>query len=147
MIFQNMEFHNVEEMIRCDKGYQMLRLPSYVRDHINPAARDEVSRFSTGVEIRFRLKGDSANIILSVDENAEAQVAYIYYGSFQGGWEYSSKIIHNRTRITVPKCINLQVLKEITESRSLPFDPELVRIVLPYGTCYFVGLEGEVEPP
>jgi hypothetical protein len=82
-----------------------------------------------------------------VDDNAEAQVAYIYYGSFQGGWQYSSKIIQNETRITVPKCNNLQVLKEITKSSDLPFDPELVRIVLPYGTCYYVGVEGEVEPP
>ncbi|NLO08319.1 MAG: SGNH/GDSL hydrolase family protein [Clostridiales bacterium] len=147
MIFENIEFHNVEEMIRCDKGYQMLRLPSYVREQINPTARDEVSRFSTGVEIRFRLKGNSVNIILSVDENAEAQVAYIYYGSFQGGWQYSSKTIQNETMITIPKCNNLYLLKEITGSKSLPFDPELVRIVLPYGTCYYVGVEGEVEPP
>jgi len=147
MIFQNIEFHNVEEMIKCEKGYQMLRIPSYVREQINPAARDEVSRFSTGVEIRFRLRGESANIILSVDENAEAQVVYIYYGSFQGGWQYSSKIIQNETRITIPKCSNLSLLRGITKSRNLPFDPEVVRVILPYGTCYYVGVEGEVELP
>ena len=147
MIFENIEFHNVEEMIRCEKGYQMLRIPSYVREQINPAARDEMSRFSTGVEIRFRLKGDSANIILSVDDNAEAQVAYIYYGSFQGGWQYSSKIIQNETKIIIPRHSDLSVLKEIAEAGSLPFDPEVVRIVLPYGSCYYVAVEGDVEPP
>lgn len=147
MIFQNMEFHNVEEMLKSDKGYQMLRIPSYVRKELNPAARDEVCLYSTGVEIRFRIKGEAATLILSVDENAEAQVAYIYYGFFQGGWQYSSKIINGETRITIPKSGNLSILKEITKAEKLPFDPELVRVVLPYGTCYFVGIDGEVEPP
>lgn len=147
MIFQNIEFHNVAEMIKCEKGYQMLRIPSYVREKLNERARDEVSLYSTGIELRFRLKEDSATIILSVDDNAEAQVAFIYYGSFQGGWQYSSKIIQKETRITIPKNNNLNVLKDITKSEGLAFDPEIVRIVLPYGTCYFVGVEGEVEPP
>ena len=53
----------------------------------------------------------------------------------------------NETKINIPKCDRLSVLKEITKSRSLPFDPEVIRIVLPYGTCYYVGIEGEVEPP
>lgn len=147
MIFQNIEFHNVEEMIKCDKGYQMLRLPTYVREQINPTARDVTCLFSTGVELRFRIISDSVNVILSVDDSAEAQVAYIYYGSFQGGWQYSSVVIQNETKINIPKCDRLSVLKEITKSRSLPFDPEVIRIVLPYGTCYYVGIEGEVEPP
>lgn len=147
MVFQNIEFHNVEEMIKCEKGYRMLRIPSHVREQLNQKARDEVSLYSTGVELRFRLKEDSATIILSVDDSAEAQVAYIYYGSFQGGWQYSSKTIQNNTRITIPKNNNLSKLKEITKTSGLAFDPEVVRIVLPYGTCYFVGVEGEVEPP
>lgn len=147
MIFSNIEFHNVEEMIKCDKGYRMIRVPSQVREKLNPRAKDDTSFYSTGIELRFRLKGDSATVILSVNDNLEAQVAYIYYGSFQGGWQYSSKTINKETRITIPKNNNLDTLKEITNSRGLAFDPEVVRIVLPYGICYFVGIEGEVEPP
>lgn len=147
MIFQNIEFHNVEEMIECEKGYRMFRIPSYVREKINERARDEVSLYSTGVELRFRLKEDTATIILSVDDSEEAQVAYIYYGSFQGGWQYSSKTIQKETRIIIPRNNNLDTLKDITKTSGLSFDPEVVRIVLPYGTCYFVGVEGEVEPP
>lgn len=147
MIFNNIEFHNVEEIKKCEKGYMMYRLPSYVREKMNPSVRDETSLFSTGVELRFRIKGDSASVILSVDDIAEAQVAYIYYGSFQGDWQYSSKTINKETRITIPKSKNLNVLKDIAKSSNLPYDPEVVRIVLPYGRCYFVGVEGDVEPP
>ena len=147
MIFENIYFHNVEELEKCEKGYRMYRIPSYVREQINQKARDEVSLYSTGIELRFRLKGDSATVILSVDENEEAQVAFIYYGTFQGGWQYSSKTLQKETRITIPKNNNLKLLKEIAKKSQLAFDPEVVRIVLPYGTCYFVGVEGEVEPP
>ena len=147
MIFNNIDFHNVEEMEKCHKGYIMYRLPSYVRENINSQARDVTSLFSTGVELRFRIKGDSATVTLSVDDSAEAQVAYIYYGSFQGEWQYSSRVIQNETRITIPRYNDLSILKDITKSSNLPFDPEVVRIVLPYGTCYFVDVEGEIESP
>lgn len=69
MIFNNIEFHNVEEMKKCEKGYMMYRLPAYVREKINSSARDETSLFSTGVELRFRIKGDYATVILSLGDN------------------------------------------------------------------------------
>lgn len=148
MIFQNIEFHNVAEMKAGEKGYAMYRVPESVRSELNEMARDAISRFSTGVELRFKIKGDSATVLLTTDEHLEAQVAYIYYGSLQGGWQYSSKVIcTGETRITIPKPENLATLQDITEQRGLPFNPEVVRIVLPYGTCYFIGVEGEVEPP
>lgn len=148
MIFQNIDFHNVAEMKESEKGYTMYRVPEHVRMQLNEGARDTVSRFSTGIELRFKIKGDAATIILRADESEEAQVAYIYYGSFQGGWQYSSKVIHTEeTRITIPKTEYLDTLKILSATRRLPFDPEVVRIVLPYGSCYFVGVEGEVEPP
>ena len=34
MIFKNMEFHNVEEIIECRKGYAMQRIPSFVSEMI-----------------------------------------------------------------------------------------------------------------
>lgn len=148
MIFEQIDFHNVEEMTPSGKGYTMYRVPSQVREKLNESARDQVSRYSTGIELRFKLIGDAATVILRADESAEAQVAYIYYGSFQGGWQYSSKVILNQeTRITIPKPKNLALLKELTQSQRLPYNPEVVRLVLPYGTCYFIGVEGEVELP
>lgn len=126
----------------------MVRVPADPREQLNDNARNIVSRFSTGIELRFKLVGDSGTVTLYADEHEEAQVAYIYYGSIQGGWQHSSKTIYSReTRITIPRSHNLPLLKQMTRDHDLPFDPEVVRIVLPYGTCYFVGVEGEIEPP
>lgn len=148
MIFKNIDFHNVEEMEACEKGYIMWRLPKAAREQVNEGIRDLTGRYSTGIELRFKIKGDSATVILQADEAQEAQVAYLYYGSFQGGWQYSSKVIGvQQTRITIPKPENLEVMKQVTEERQLGFHPEVVRVVLPYGKCYFAGAEGEIEPP
>ena len=79
---------------------------------------------------------------------AEAQAAYVYYGSIQGGWENSSRTIMTEdTPITVTRPENMERLKEITARHNLPFSPEVIRIVLPYNKCYFVGIEGDIETP
>lgn len=148
MIFENMQFHNVEELERTDKGWIMWRVPLQVRQGLNQQAAEIVSRYSTGIELRFEIVGDSATVILRADPMAEAQVAYIYYGSFQGGWQYSSKVIGEaETKIEIPYPSNIDELRSLTAKHRLPFQPEIVRIVLPYGNCYYVGTEGEIRPP
>lgn len=62
MIFQHIDFHNVEELQECDKGYAMLRVPAALREQLNEGARNIVSRYSTGIELRFKLIGDSGEI-------------------------------------------------------------------------------------
>ena len=148
MIFQGIDFHNVEEMEQCEKGYRIWRLPKWLREKMNDGIRNTTSRYSTGVELRFVLKSDSADIILRAESAAEASVAYIFRGSIQGGWQTSSVAIGTEeTKIPVTKADNIELLKKVTKQANLPFSPEVIRIVLPYNTCYFVGVEGEVEPP
>lgn len=148
MVFQGIEFHNVEELESCGKGYMMWRLPKLVRSQVNEGIRDLVSRYSTGVELRFKLAGDSVDIILKADKDAEAQVAYVFYGSIQGGWQTSSFVIGTEeTRIHIGRPGHMDVLRQITDQYRLPYSPEVVRIVLPYGRCSYIGAEGEVMPP
>lgn len=148
MIFQNIDFHNVEEMEPCAGGWLMYRVPHRVREKLNDRARQLVCSYSTGVELRFKIKGDSATLILKAEEAKEAQTAYIYYGTFQGGWEYSSKTVFTHdTRITISAPDHLDRLEQIYREQRLGFHPAVVRLVLPYGTCVFAGVEGEVEPP
>lgn len=147
MIFQNIDFHNVEEIESYEGGYRMWRVPAAVRDALDEGGAD-VSMNSTGVELRFRIRSEEATVILRAQEAQEAQVAYIYYGSFQGGWQYSTKIIGTKeTRITIPRGQNAEVLRQLTAEKGLGFQPDVVRIVLPYVHCFFLGIEGEVEPP
>lgn len=148
MIKDHILFHNVAELEESKKGYIMWRLPRNIREQINDGARNETSCYGTGVELRFKIKGDVATLILAAEEGSEANVAYIFYGSIQGGWQNSSKVILDQsTRISIPKPENLEFLKELSKKNTLPFSPEVVRVVIPYGKVYYVGIEGEVELP
>lgn len=146
MIFQNIDFHNVEEIEKTDKGYVMRRLPLHVREKVNEGVKNNI--FGTGIELRFKMTDGACDIILASDYLAEAPVASIFFGSIQGGWEYSTKMIYeNETVIHIEYPSNLEKLAKISKDNELAFSPEIVRVVLPYTNCYYVGVEGKVLPP
>lgn len=148
IIFDNILFHNVEELEKTESGMKFWRLPSPVRAQLSENLRTNTARFGTGIELRFKLQEDKAVIHLVAEPGEEADTCFIYYGSIQGGWQYSSKVIRTEdTAITVVRPANLDRLKEITKEQHLPFDPEVVRIVLPYGNIYYLGHEGAIVPP
>lgn len=147
MIKDGIDFHNVEEFIPLERGYRLSRLPKRITERMDEGASD-VACHSSGVELRFKIKGDKAVLKLRTEKSAEAQTAYIYYGSFQGGWENSSRmILTEETSLVVEKPKNLDVLKQVAEEKGAGFNPEVVRVVLPYGACIYLGAEGELEPP
>lgn len=146
MIFNNIDFHNVVEMEKDTKGYILRRLPKEVRDLVNDGVQNNI--FGTGIELRFKMINNECDIILQSDYLAEAPVCCIYFGSIQGGWEYSTKMIYETaTKIHIKYPSNMAKLKEITAKNNLAFNPEVVRIVLPYTNCRYIGVEGEVLPP
>ena len=148
MIYDSILFHNVEELEKTESGMKLWRLPADLRAELNENLRTNVARFGSGIELRFKMKEDKAVIHLLAEPGEEANVCFIYYGSFQGGWQYSSKIIGTEdTAITIVKPENLERLQEITQEQDLPFDPAVVRLVLPYGNIYYLGHEGEIELP
>ena len=148
MIFQNIDFHNVADMTPTEGGWLMWRLPEDVRAQANERLRDRVCHFNSGVELRFRIRCEGITLTLRSEPEAEAQVAHIYYGSIQGGWENSARVIGTTpTRVHIPAPKNTAELRRIIENAHLPFDPALVRLVMPYGTCVYMGCEGDIEPP
>lgn len=148
MLFQQIDFHNVDDITPFEEGYMLWRLPKEMRPQVNERLGTHVSRFNSGVELRFRMKGDGVTLLLRSFPMEEAQVAHIYYGSFQGGWDKSARMIGTDvTRIHIPAIDKLEELHRLTREHHLPFSPDVVRVLLPYGTSIFVGCEGEVEPP
>lgn len=148
MVFQNIEFHNVAEIVPFEDGWRMWRVPQAVREKCSEGLLTTTAGYNTGVELRFRVLGEYADIHLRTLPIAEGQMAYLYYGAIQGGWQNSSFIItRERTTIRVPRPGNLEKLRRITEGAGLSFDPEVARLVLPYGTAVFLGVDGEVAPP
>lgn len=148
MIFQNIDFHNVAEIIPYESGWQLWRVPSEVRARANAGLNERTAAYSTGIELRFCMVSDSVTLHLRSVPIAEGQMAYLYFGSLQGGWQQSSYIIKDEvTSITIRKPGNLQQMEEISAAAHLCFSPQVVRLVLPYGNIIFHGIEGEVVPP
>lgn len=147
MIYKNIDFHNVEEIKHEGDGYRMYRFPFALTTQMEEGA-EYVSSYSTGIELRFKMKCDEVVLHLRAEVAEEAQVAYIYFGDFQGGWYCSSKVIGREdTQIHIARSQNMDVLKRISVNTNLGFNPEVVRVLLPYGRCIFLGIEGEVEAP
>lgn len=146
MIFDNIEFSNVEEMEKTESGYLPRRIRKEWRDRISPGVQN--NKFGTGIELRFKMPEGACDVILCSEKMAEASVACIYFGSFQGGWEYSTKVISDQpTKIHIEYPGEMERLKQISETEKMGFSPEVVRIVLPYTNCYYLGVEGKVIPP
>lgn len=147
MIFQNIDFHNVEQLVPYEDGWKLHRAPEHVRLACGEGL-EKSSAYGTGVELRFCILGESAEIRLRTVPIAEGQMAYVYYGSIQGGWQQSSYIITpEETVIRIPRPANMDGLKTITAQAHLPFAPEVVRLVLPYGNNIFLGASGDICPP
>ena len=147
MIFQNIEFHNVAELVPEGEGFHLLRIPSALREKVN-ASMQNTCRYGTGVELRFRLKGESADIRLSTAPTAGVRAACLFYGSIQAGWQTLIQPLSGEpTTLHITRPANMDVLKTISAEQHLPFDPEVFRLILPSCACQFYGVEGDVEPP
>jgi len=148
MIYDGMLFHNVEDMIPVEDGLRLCRVPPLVREKLNPGARDNTAFHCSGVEIRFRMLSEEVKVYLRTDDDTEALPALIYYGPFQGTWTQSARTIgKGRSCVDVKKPQNIAYLHAAQQGREKLFDPDMVRIVLPYSACVYMGVEGRVEPP
>jgi len=148
MIYQNIDFHDVAEMEQTEKGMKMWRIPKSVLANCNPSMRDTTAAYTTGVELRFKLKGDSVDIHLRSDSDERPRVAYLYYGSVQAGWQTSSYLIRmDETVLHIQKPANADRLAELSHECGMPFSPDVMRLVMPSCTCWFLGAEGDIEPP
>ena len=147
MIFQNIDFHNVEEMIPSEYGYRMARIPSPVRETLNERARENAAFSATGIELRFKIRSGEADLYLYAEADPIVP-AFLYYGYFQGGWPTHAYAIRpGENRIHLANSPVLERLQEVTKKENLPFSPEVIRLVLPSSALRFVRLEGDIVPP
>ena len=148
MFFHNIEFHNTDHLEKTENGYAMVRIPNDVRLSLNQTAKERAAYFGTGIELRFIMKSDTVKLVLRAETAAEAQVAYVAYGSIPGGWQDSSRIIGTEnTVIEIKRHANQQILDRIHADNNLPFSANVVRVILPYCKVYFVDADGITEPP
>ena len=140
-------FHNVEEMIPVEDGWQLCRFPEEVRLRLNHTAQFHAYQCG-GVELRFRMVSEEINIYMRTPDDTEALPALIYFGGFQGSWDQSARTVGTaRSCLHLRKPKNIRWLREAMAGREMIYDPDMVRIVLPCNVCIYMGIDGEVEPP
>lgn len=152
MLYKNFEIHNTAELIYHDDGsVSWSRVPVSVHNamekkHMNPPLD------STGVELRFVLRGDSAVIRMCTLENdpKSFDTFHVYRGGLQGGWEDHE--IHRHVtgdiqEFVIHKSKNLANLKEMSRRIGLDWDCEVVRIIFDRGRFKIYDIEGDILPP
>ena len=149
MVFKIVEIHNVEELINNEDGsISWIRVPSCVCEHLDSAQGKRVAGNSTGVELRFVLKGERAVIRMCTREGDG--IFHVYRGGIQGGWQDHE--MHKLVRTcaedyVIEKSSNSERLKVMTEKCGYSWDSEVIRIVFDRGFFKIFDIDGDVMPP
>lgn len=153
MIYKNALFHNVAEIIdNPDGSISWKRIPSFVHENMEIKRMSDVAYNSTGVEIRFVLKGETAIIRMSASENENNRFNsfHIYCGGIQGGWQDHEvhKFVGSKTKdFVIEKSRNIERLKIMTEKCGYDWSPEVIRIIFDRGRYNIYDIEGDIIPP
>ena len=146
MLFQNVEVHNVAELVQEENGVSWLRVPAAVKACMEAQNGDQ-ARGSTGVELRFVMHSDTVTLRMQC---LSAGVLHIFRGGIQGGWE-DQEILKNvddtPCDIVIKKSANLPALERMTEAAGYAWDPRVVRVIFDRGLYKLFDVIGDVEPP
>lgn len=149
MIYKNVEFHNVSEIIENEDGsFSWLRVPENVYENLEKGKGQAKS--CTGVEMRFILKGDKAVIKMSAKSDSVANSFHVYRGGVQGGWEDHEVNKNVTTEIKdfeIKKSTNELSLEKMSEASGTDWNPEVIRIVFDLGNYNIYDIIGDIEPP
>ncbi|CAN7593717.1 GDSL-type esterase/lipase family protein [Paenibacillus sp. LjRoot56] len=150
-VFKGIAFHNVDELVPFEGGgWALNRVPSQVRKELNEAARVDRAENTCGVELRFLMRSDKAKIILRRGKARldSSHAAEVYYGQFQAPYSVTPRMIGtDLTEITIERP-HIEKLSALYREHNLVFDPEVVRIILPYDwKIIFMDAEGDLVPP
>ena len=153
MIYKNFEIHNVAELYDAGDGsISWKRFPSDVHTELEGSLADTVVYGSTGVELRFVIKGESATVRMStfVNNPRSFSTFHVYRGGIQGGWDDHEVHRHVTGEIQdfiIKRSPNMERLKEMSGRMGYEWDPEVVRIVFDRGRYKIYDVIGDVVPP
>ncbi len=153
MIYKNFEIHNAAELIHHDDGsVSWRRVPSCVYAEMETNQGKAMACNSTGVELRFVMKGESATVRMCTYDNDPQSFCtfHVFRGAIQGGWEDHEIHRHVTGEIedfVIKKSAKPEALKKITEKFGYGFDSEVVRIIFDRGSYKIYDVIGDVAPP
>ena len=153
MIWKNIEIFNIAELIELEDGaVTWRRVPEEAEQTLEKGDQSlRYSRGFTGVELRFRLKGDQVVIRMakSADDGVDNSFQ-IYRGGFQGPYgDYAkSKTLCTMEPedIVISRLQRPERLEQMAELHNTGWDPEVIRIRFDRGQYKLYDVIGDVEP-
>lgn len=147
MIYKNTELHNVAELMENGDGsVSWRRLPSYVYDVLEAENGKLMAENSTGVEMRFVLRGDRAVIKMSTSGGYGS--FRVFRGGIQGSWEdEKNTVVTEEVReYVIEKSRNTDKMKKITDMAEYDWNCEVIRIIFDCKAKIY-DVVGDIEPP
>lgn len=150
MIYKNVEIFNVEEIINNEDGsISWLRVPENVFHNLESGEQGKrMAKGSTGVEIRFVLKGEKA--VIKMCTSVGKGRFHVYRGGIQGGWqdhEANKSVDENVEEFEILKSENPQRLKIMSDKQNHGWDSEVIRILFDSGMFKIFDITGDIELP
>lgn len=155
MIFQNIDFHNVDELLKGENGYKMQRVNSKVLPFLSETVQKEIACFGTGVELRFVIESGEAEIKLFIDENdygltsaPKNTIVNVFYGDYQSGYKTPDFYLFpgmNKIKLFIPE--EIETLEKHHFKKGCGFSPRVIRLILQPNVVRFVSASGNIRPP
>ena len=150
MIYKNAELFNVGALLPGEDAgsVRWLRVPQGVYDGLDSEQGRSVCRGCTGVELRFVMESDT--VTLRMRTWGKNGLFHVYRGSIQGSWEdhESNKILSDRWEdYVIKRSDNIDTLRRMTADFSMPFSPEVVRVIFDRGSIELADIIGSIRPP
>ena len=151
MLYKNIEIYNAQELVEnSDGSVTWLRVPAQAAPMLEAPCAQERIRNTTGVELRFVIRGESAKLVMSAPEDEDFCTFHVYYGGVQGGWEDHEVHKHITAQpqiFEIKKPANMKNLQRMTAAAGWDWDPQVVRIIFDRGKVHIHDVIGDIEPP
>lgn len=149
MIYKNFEIHNIEEILQNEDGsISWKRVPDYVDKALETEQGKRMSQGSTGVELRFVLKGEKA--VIRMCTSGGDGVFHVYRGGIQGGWSdhETHKIVRTEVEdFVIERSPNPDRLQIMNQKAGLGWDSEVIRVIFDRGSYKIFDVSGDIMPP
>ena len=153
MIFKNFEIHNAAELVEQEDGsVSWRRVPLSVQNALESSRPEQIAGASTGVELRFVIKGESATVRMSTLLNNPQSFStfHVYRGGIQGGWtdhEVHRYVTGEAQDFVIERSNHPERLRVMAERSGQAWDPEVVRVIFDRGRYKIYDVLGDVVPP
>lgn len=146
MIFENIDFHNVDEITNENGEYAFHRFPVSLEDKLTEQDGSYWNRRNIGIELRFVMKSDTVRLKFRAAEDSKIVPVSIAVGDLYYGSDYitdkETEIVLDKNKLDTMNCN-----AKMYERGETQFDISVIRIYFQSGCVHFLGVEGDVEPP